>query len=125
MNWRRHLLWIDCSAGAAVGTLVLILHGWLSNLYALPVGFVLFMGLANVAYACGSFSLAVRRQRHLAGVQALAIANMAWGAFLIGMTVVFAREASAFGLATLVAEAVFVGGLGAVEWRHRHGLLTA
>ena len=121
----RHLLWIDCTAGAVVGIAVLLLHEWLSALFDLPEGLVLFMGIANVVYACGSFSLAIRRQRPLAGIQALALANVAWAGLLMILFVVFAETASPFGLAQFALEALFVGGLGIAEWRNREALRVA
>ena len=125
MDWRRHLLWIDCTAGGAVGALVLALHGWLSGLYGLPERFVFAMGIANLAYAAYSFSLARRRQRPEAAIRRLAGANVAWAAFLLAVVPAFAPQATAFGIATLVAEAAFVGGLGVVEWRNRARLAHA
>jgi len=119
----RNLLWIDCAAGAAVGVAVLGLSGWLADLYALPRGLLLATGAANLLYAAFSFSLAVRRRRTLPWVSALAAANVAWGAVCVGLLAAFGGSASAFGVAHLAAEAVFVGGLGAVEWRVRERLL--
>jgi hypothetical protein len=58
-----NVLWIDCTAGALVGVLVLSFSGWLSRLYSMPVGFLYFMGVVNLLYAAYSFSFAIRRTR--------------------------------------------------------------
>ncbi|MEL6615335.1 MAG: hypothetical protein AAFQ43_06330 [Bacteroidota bacterium] len=121
----RHLLWIDCTAGGLVGALVLLLHDWLSGLYGLPVGLVIGLGVANLVYASYSFNLARRHRRPLAGIVALAGANVAWAVFLCVVIARYAGDASVFGLATLVTEVVFVGGLGLLEWRHRDLLRAA
>lgn len=122
----RKLLWIDCTAGAVVGVAVLALHGWLSEFFGLPRGVLLFTGAANLAYATYSFSLARRRERPLRLVQILAGANMAWGLVVcLGLAAIFWDTASGFGRAHLLAEAAFVAGLGAVEWRERERLTTA
>lgn len=121
----RRLLWIDCAAGAAVGTVVLILHPWLSELFALPVGLVLLMGLANLVYASYSFSLAVRRVRPMSLIVLLVVANGAWALLCVRWAVAHAGTASALGMLQLMGEATFVGGLAGLEWRHRERLRLA
>ncbi len=122
---RRKLLWIDCTAGAVVGVAVLLLAGWLSKWYGLPRNLVLFMGAVNVAYALCSFSLAVRKDRSKSLIRSLVVANLIWALILLGWVVVFFRTASVLGLAYLVAEALFVGGLAYLEWRSQELLRTA
>lgn len=128
-GWRadlpRKLLWVDCIAAAAAGAAVLAFSGWLSRLYGLPRGLLLLIGAVNLLYACYSFSLAVRarRPRHLLNV--LIFANGAWAAVCLGLAVAFWRPATPFGLAQLIGEAVFVGGLAGLEWSRRDQLLTA
>lgn len=121
----RSLLWIDCSGGLIGGVLMLSLSGWLSRLYALPVGLLVVMGLANLAYAAFSFSLARRRIRPRALVMVLVIANASWAALCALTAVVVAGQASAFGMAHLLGECLVVGGLAALEWRSRELLLVA
>lgn len=119
----RTLLWLDGAAGAVVGTVVLGLSGWLAGLYALPRGLLLATGAANLLYAAYALALARRRPRPLPWVAALAVANLAWGAVCVGLLAMVGGSASAFGIAHLAAEAVFVGGLGALEWRVRERLV--
>lgn len=121
----RNLLWVDCSAGAVVGILVLALSVWLSKLYQLPHSFVLFMGGANLAYAAYSFSLARRATRPKALLWLLIAANLTWGVLCFWWAFSYWGTASVFGLAQLLGEGIFVGGLACVEWRWRELLLTA
>lgn len=121
---RRKLLWVDCVAGAVVGVGMLALAGWLSDWYRLPYNLLIVMGLANLAYASYSFSLARRSKRPRALIVLLAFANMTWGLVCLGLAVYFFQTAGFFGLCHLVLEAIFVGGLGYVEWRWRELLLT-
>ncbi|MEZ4702496.1 MAG: hypothetical protein R2834_19340 [Rhodothermales bacterium] len=124
MRFIPNLLWFDCSAGALVGVLVLIFSGWLSRLEGLPEGVLLFTGAANLVYAAYSFSLAVRPERPMRLIKVLAIANMAWAPVCIGLIAAFAGAATPFGFVHLGGEAVFVGVLGAVEWRWRRALAS-
>ncbi len=112
------LIWVDWIAGAVVGALVLALRGWLADLYALPADLLLGMGLANLAYAGVSFTLAMRsRGDRVPFLRAVAAANVAWAVFCAALAVAWVGEASPFGVGQLVAEAVFVGGLGLLEWQ--------
>lgn len=122
---RRKLLWIDCTAGAVVGVAVLLLAGWLSKWYGLPRSFVLFMGVVNVVYTLYSFSLAVRKDRPKTLIRSLVIADLTWALMLLGWVIVFFRTASVLGLAYLITEALFVGGLAYLEWRSQELLRTA
>lgn len=121
----KNLLWIDCIAGALAGAAVLILSGWLSGVHALPRELLLINGAANLLYASYSFSLARRRRRPRALIHLLVIANFAWALVCLGLAGAFAGSVSVFGMAHLVGEAVFVGGLAALEWRWREQLVSA
>ncbi|MEM6327110.1 MAG: hypothetical protein AAF791_08330 [Bacteroidota bacterium] len=121
----RRLLWIDCTAGAVVGVAVLTLSGWLADVYGLPRGLLLVTGVANLAYASYSFSLARRRERPMAGLTLLAAANMAWAVPCLAWAWIYGPDATWLGLGHLLTEAVVVGGLGAVEWTQRERLRTA
>lgn len=119
------LLWLDCVAGGVVGVLVLLLAGWLSELYHLPLAVVLVMGAANLLYAAFSFSLAVRKVRPMRLIVLLVVVNGVWAVGCVVAAVVFAGTASPLGLAQFMMEGLFVGGLAAVEWKYRQRLLTA
>lgn len=119
-----HLLWIDCLGGLAVGVLVLTLSSWLSELYALPERFVIGLGTANLAYGTFSLSLARRTVRPRTLLKILIGANLAWALFCVIASAIFASQASVYGLATLLFEGAYVGGLGLVEWRWLDDLAT-
>lgn len=105
-------------AGAVIGVLVLSLSGWLSGLYALPRGLLLWMGLANLVYAGVSFTLAMRRRGdHVPMLRFIAAANIAWAMLCATWAVLWFGKASPLGVGQFVAEALFVGGLGVLEWR--------
>ena len=125
MRITKSLLWIDCTGGLIVGALVLSLAQWLSALYTLPMHLVVTMGIANLVYGAFSLSLARRAIRPRALLNALIFANLAWAVLCAITAVIVAEQASAFGLAQLLLESVFVGGLGALEWRYRTSLITA
>jgi hypothetical protein len=112
------LIWVDGIAGAVVGALVLWLRGWLADLYLLPGDLLFVIGTANLAYGCVSLSLAVSsRGDRVPGLRMVAAANMAWAVWCSVMAVWWFGQASAFGMGQLIGEAVFVGGLGVLEWR--------
>jgi hypothetical protein len=120
----RRLLWIDCAAGALAGVLVLTLSPWLSRLYGLPRALLLFIGTTNLLYASFSFSLARRGERPMSLIKLLVFANAAWVPVCLGLAVTFREAATVFGMGQLIGEALFVGGLAALEWRLRHQLAT-
>lgn len=125
MRTAKSLLWLDCSGALLVGALVLAFAHWLSTLYALPVGFVITMGAANLAYGGYAFSLARRAVRPRAQLLLLATANITWAVLCAVATALLAKEASFFGLAHLVFEGAYVGCLGLVEWKYLDALQTA
>ena len=120
----QRLLWVDCTAGALVGIVVIALSGWLSDLEAIPREVLLFTGVVNVLYACFSFSLAIRPERPMRLIKLLVFANLAWVPVCLGLAVFFRGQATALGLAHLIGEAFFVGGLALLEWKHRDKLLS-
>ncbi len=122
---RRQLLWVDCSAGAVVGVAMFTLGGWLSEWYEVPKKLLYFMGVANLAYATYSFSLARRSVRPMALIVLLVVANLTWAVVCLRWAVVFNGTATLLGVAHFVLEALFVGGLGCLEWRWRDLLLRA
>ena len=118
----RRLLWIDCTAGAVAAVMVVVLSPWLSRLYGLPREILPFMGAANLLYAAYSFSLARRVGRPMSLIKLLVYANATWVLVCLGMVARFWEQATVFGFAHLVGEALFVGGLAALEWNQRHRL---
>jgi len=118
------ILWVDCVGAAAAGAAMLALREWISGWYAWPMNLVVAVALVNLAYASYSFSLAIAARRTVLQVLVLVLANAAWAALCLVMAVVLEDQASAFGLAHLVGEGLYVGGLAALEWRQREALVT-
>ena len=104
---------------------VFVLSSWLSRLYGLPREVLLGIAAANLLYAAYSFSLARRRERPMSRIKLLVYANAAWVPVRFGVAVRFWEQATVFGLAHLIGEALFVGGLAALEWDQRHELSSA
>ena len=121
----RHLLWIDSGAGLLAGVVILALSTWLSDLYELPGSLLLAMGTANLAYGTYSGALASRARRPYALLVLLVTANATWAGLCGFAAVHFVETASGFGLAHLIGEGLFVGGLAAWEWRMRERLRVA
>ena len=120
----KHLLWIDCIAGALAGVAMLLLLDWLAALYGMPTDLLVFIGIANVLYASYSLSLAIRRTRTQLLLNALIVANSVWALLCVGLAVRWAGTATLFGMAHLLAEALFVGRLASLEWKWRALLLA-
>ncbi|MES2947352.1 MAG: hypothetical protein V4858_02315 [Pseudomonadota bacterium] len=118
-----NLLWIDCTAGALAGLVMLTLTTPLSHLHALPHDLLLFMGMVNLLYASFSFFLATRGKRPMPLIKLLVAGNGFWSLVCVCLAVVFADTATLFGLGHLIAEAIFVGSLAGLEWRWRALLL--
>ena len=124
MDFRRRLIWTDGSAAALAGVTVLLLSGWLSDLHRLPRALLLLIGVVNLVYASYSLTLARRAQRGPALIVLLVLGSSVWAVLCLRWAFVFSDTASFFGLAHLVVEGLFVGGLAYLEWRWR-GLLQA
>lgn len=125
MQLNKNILWLDCTAALLASVLVLSFPEWLSALYAMPENLLLFIGAVNLLYACYSFSLAIRARRPLFLIKLLAVANASWALMCIAIFAKFAGSLSLWGGGHLLGEALFVGGLAALEWRWRKQLLTA
>lgn len=119
----KNLLWVDCLGALVAGVLMLALSSWLAALYGLPWDFFIAIAVANLAYGAYSLTLALKKSRPLALIVLLAAANVAWGVFCFAATLHFSATATPFGLAHLVLEGLYVGGLGLLEWSRRHQLL--
>ena len=123
MTWRRHLLWLDGAAGAAVGLAVLLALGRLAEWYGLPRGLLRVVGAANLGYGLFALTLAGWSRRPRGLVLLLIAANAGWAVACVRWVAVLADTAGPLGLLHLGAEAVFVGGLAVVEWHSREALV--
>ena len=120
----RYVLWIDGLAAACAGVLMLALGERLSGWYQLPQSLLLLIGLVNLGYATYSLSLALRSRRPRTLIVLLVLGNSLWAAACLRWALVFAPTASPWGLAHLLGESAFVGGLALLEWRWRARLAT-
>jgi len=115
----RRLLWVDCIGAAVAGVTVIAVSGWLSRMEGIPREVLLFTGAVNLLYGAFSFSLAVRAERPLVLIRLLVAANLTWALVCLGLLVRFAESATPIAFVHFVGEAVYVGGLGVLEWRNR------
>ena len=120
---RQWVLWIDATAAALAGVVVLFVSGWLSGWYGLPQELLISIGVVNLVYASYSSSLAMRMRRPKALILFLVSANLLWSVVCVVLALIYRDTATLFGLAHLLGEALFVGGLGGLEWRWRDLLL--
>ena len=112
------------AVGAALGLNILLVTGLARAMFSNSrfddfVGSLLLIGLVNLGYATYSLSLAMRARRPPTLIVLLVIANSLWAAACLRWAVVFAPTASPWGLAHLLGESAFVGGLALLEWRWR------
>jgi hypothetical protein len=76
-----------------------------------------------LAYGTYSGALARRARRPRPLLVVLVAANATWAVLCGAAALWLAGPASAYGVAHLAGEGVFVGGLAALEWRRREQLL--
>lgn len=121
---KQGILWFDAVGGLSVGGLVLLFSPWLHGLYGLPSVFVVFLGVANVAYGCFSASLVRMPVRSRRLLYTLAGANCLWALLCCVYVYWFWETVTFYGAAHLLLEAVYVGTLGVLEWRWNERLVT-
>lgn len=121
----RRILWVDCIGAILTGLAMLLLSGWLSTLYGLPVMFVVAHALVHLVYGTYSFSLAVRKRRPMALLLVLIFANAAWAVFCIVFAATLLGNASIYAVLHFIFEGIYVGSLAAIEWRRRELLQIA
>lgn len=119
---RRIILRIDGSAGLSAGVVVWLLSDVLVGLYQIPTWLLAITISANLVYGIGASLLASWHQRPIGAVSALSVANLLWAVMCVITAVAIAPTASLFGVGHFVGEALFVGILGALEWRWRADL---
>jgi hypothetical protein len=114
----RTLLRADSIAGVSAGVGMLLLHDWLTALYRLPSTLIWGITAANLLYGATSGTIVLRQPTPLAAwTRRMGAANVGWAAVCTLIAVRWVGVASAFGVAALIAEALFVGTLGVMEWR--------
>jgi hypothetical protein len=118
----RKLLWIDWLGALIAGLLVVSLHQFLADLHNLPAGIILFIGCVNIAYGCFSLSITLRRNRSVAIVGALAIANIIWLPVCLVIAGAYLSQITILGGLHVIGEGIYVAGLGVFEWLNRRTL---
>lgn len=115
------ILRVDSGAALVAGVVVLAAHPWLASLYAVPTTLVVFIAVVNLAYGVYSGRLALQVSRGRApakrAIAVLIAGNASWGVVCVVLAAVWAREASALFLATLLGEGAFVVTLAVLEAR--------
>ncbi len=122
---KSNLLWVDSLGGLTVGVAMLLLRAWWVRWYHLPEDLLLLMGVMNVLYGLFSLSLAARARRPKSLLMLLIAANAIWAVACLRWATIHAGEATILGFAHLLGEALFVGGLAALEWRWQDRLLQS
>jgi hypothetical protein len=122
MKIANHILWIDCTAAAFAGLIVFVAAQWLSQLYYLPKGIIVFVGCVNLLYACYSFALANYKKRSMFLINILVVANSIWVLVCLFMLWIFWQAMTIFAVIHIAGEAIFVGALARLEYQWRHQL---
>jgi hypothetical protein len=110
------LIWADGLAAFSVGLGMLPLRHFLADLLQLPLWLITAQAIANLCYASYSLSLARRKDKPLALVRLLSMANLAYAFSAICLLCYFYPVCSLWGVAFFMAEVLFIGGLGVLEW---------
>ena len=117
----KHILWVDCLGAILTGILLAVLSGYIAPIYSLPQSWVIAHACVHLAYGAFSLSLAVRRTRPLVLIKLLAIANAAWAVLCI-ISLRMIKFDSVLAAAHFLAEGIYVGSLGFIEWNRREVL---
>ncbi|MCI3881152.1 hypothetical protein [Acinetobacter higginsii] len=122
MNIQKNILWVDCTAAAFAGLIVLLAAQWLSQLYHLPKGIIVFVGCVNLLYASYSFTLANYKKRSMFLINILVIANSIWALVCLFILWRFWQQMTFFAVLHIAGEAIFVGALARLEYQWRYQL---
>lgn len=112
---KPRILWWDGLGGLVVGALVLIAAPWLSALYGMPLWFVVFTGIVNVAYGSYSTTLVLRKRRTAWQLRLLWRANAVWAVLCFIYIAWLIEDIRFLGVFHLVAEGLYVGALAILE----------
>ncbi len=110
------LLYFDGLAGLVVGIFLLAMREPMSELLGLPIWLLTLQGCINLCYAAYSLPLARRRHHPRWMLWTLVAGNLSYALFAAVMLLRFYPSCSKLGVAYFLAEVLFVGGLGVVEW---------
>lgn len=124
MRWPRNLPWIDAFAALSAGALVLLLRGWLTDLYGLSRQLLTTIAVVNILYSLFGLILGPLRHRPAWLLTALICANLFWAAVCMVLALRAPASVTFWGICQLVGEGVFVASLALQEWRHRSAILA-
>lgn len=113
----KKILWADFALGAVVGLAGLVLYQPLTSFLGLPANLILIIAAITFLYAIVAFSLAIQRIPSAIRLKMLIYANWGWTIISIVLLILFALEATIFGVIFLVLQIVVVGVLAWLEGR--------
>jgi hypothetical protein len=110
---------VDAVAGLVVGGVGLALTGMgvRGEVLGLSQAVLFVVGGANILYGSFALSIVVPSPPKTSRIALLIAANLVWCAGCLLLLAHHADGASLLGRVYLLGEAVFVGGLAALEWR--------
>ncbi|MCC7244628.1 MAG: hypothetical protein IT269_03025 [Saprospiraceae bacterium] len=120
MKWQgslTNLLWFDSLSALTAGVVLLCFRSALADWLDLPPGLLTFQGVTNLVYASYGMSLVRRATRTFQMLRVLAFGNLAYAFLSLVMLFVYFNTSNIFGKLLFVAEILYVGGLGWVEWK--------
>ncbi len=125
MNWPLPtLIRTDALAGITAGLLLYFGRALWAPLSGLSIEWFAGLGLVGLGYGLFSGTIALRTAYRPWPIWTLILANAAYALFCLGLLVAKREALSALGVAHLLAEIVFVGGLAFLEARAVRGLHT-
>lgn len=120
----ERILWVDCIGAICTGLAMLLLRGWISEIYGISESLVTGHAMVHLLYGSYSFSLAIRKHRPMGMLLLLIFANAGWACFCFVFAAFWLANVSIFVATNLFVEGIYVGGLALVEW-HRREILKA
>ena len=120
----KRVLTLDSGAGCAFGLMLFGFHPLFVSLWGFPETLVWFLAATHLTYGLGSGLLLMYAKRRQSiprrGLMTLIVGNIAWGLFCVGLLAYLWPDATIIGRGQLIVEALFVAGLGVVEYRWVH-----
>jgi len=114
----KKVLWVDCIAGTGTGIAGLAAYPWLADFLGLPAHLILIIAAITFVYGLLAFRLALQHTPTVWLLRVLVVANWVWTIISIGLLIVYAGNATVFGILFLVLQVAVVGGLAYLEGRH-------
>ena len=116
----RKVLWADTIAGGGTAVAGLLLYSLLVEFLGLPANLIVIIAAVTLVYALLALRLALQTTPSILLLRILVYANWVWTLISVGLLIWYISEATVFGAAFLVLQAVVVGMLAWLEGRHIH-----